>query len=231
VSRLILPRRDLIVPTRHKQRGFIINPYVFGANPGAGYRSRLQFGGADASTTFTDDTGKTWTAFGNAQIDTSLGDQRGLFDGNGDYIKTPTHADLVFGVSDFKIAFTMRFNSKTGFQTICSKGYTGLSTALGWLVQTGNGDGRLILYRANTTNTVAVVSETTGTINAGQDYAIEIERVGNTYTIKRDGVQVASNSAAGNNFTSTDEMSIGGGTSTGFNGGWFNGWIKDFRMT
>lgn len=197
--------------------------------PPSAYRSRLQFGGADGSTTFTDDTGKTWTANGNAQIDTSLGDQRGLFDGSGDYIQTADHADLDFGTGAFKIAFTMRFNSKSGFQTICSKGYTSAASG-SWLLQTDNGNGRLIFYTLNP-GIVDAFSESSGTINTGQDYLIEIERVsGGGFTLKRDGATVAFGST-GANFSNSAELSIGGGTSSGFNGAWFNGWIKDFRIT
>lgn len=196
------------------------------------YRSRLQFGGADASTTFTDDTGKTWTAFGNAQIDTALGDQRGLFDGASDYITTPDHPDLRFGTGNFKIAFTQRYNSKAGFQTIVHKGYGATN---GWLVQTGNGDGRIIFYAYNSAASgTTVAAETTGTINTGQDYLIEIERIGTAVTIKRDGTTVASG-ATGQDFISNFELAIGGGaTASGgapsYTNFWFNGWLKDFKI-
>ena len=136
----------------------------------------------------------------------------------------------------FKIAFTMRFNSKTGFQTIVSKGYSPSATG-SWLLQTGNGDGRLIWYTITGGGAGAIATESSGTINTGQDYAIEIERfaVGADYytRIKRDGVQVAIGTAnAGNtNLTSATSMAIGGGSSTGFNNFWFNGWIKDFKVT
>lgn len=211
-----------------------------GVTGGAGltYRSRLQFGGADASTTFTDDTGKIWTPFGNAQIDTSLGDQRALFDGASDYITTPNHTDLEISSSEtWKIMFTMRFNSKAGFQTIVSKGYAPLATANSWLLQTDNGNGRLIFYTINAGGgTGAIATESSGTINTGQDYDIEIERFqsgADFYTrIMRNSVQVAISAAnAGNhNLDSNTQMVIGGGSATGFNNFWYNGWIKDFRF-
>lgn len=61
--------------------------------------SGLHFDGADASTTFTDVKGKTWTAQGNAQLDTAqtvFGPSSGLFDGTGDYVSTPHSADFNF---------------------------------------------------------------------------------------------------------------------------------------
>ncbi len=65
----------------------------------AGYPvfSRLNFPGADGSTTITDETGIPWAAVGNAQIDTSLGYNTCLFDGAGDYIKTTATANIVGG--------------------------------------------------------------------------------------------------------------------------------------
>lgn len=67
--------------------------------------SLLHFNGADGSTTFTDETGKTWTPTGNAQIDTAIsrfGGGSGLFDGNNDYL-TATHADFALGTGDLTV--------------------------------------------------------------------------------------------------------------------------------
>jgi hypothetical protein len=69
-------------------------------------KALLHMNGTDASTTFTDAIGKTWTAAGNAQIDTAqskFGGASGLFDGTGDYIDTPDHDDFTFGSGDFTI--------------------------------------------------------------------------------------------------------------------------------
>lgn len=65
----------------------------------------LKFNGADGSTTFIDETGKTWTPSGNAQIDTAIskiGGASGLFDGNNDYL-TATHADFALGTGDLTV--------------------------------------------------------------------------------------------------------------------------------
>jgi len=55
--------------------------------------SLLNFDGASGSTTFTDATGKSWTAVGDAHIDTSAGYNAGKFDGTGDGIRTPDTVD------------------------------------------------------------------------------------------------------------------------------------------
>jgi hypothetical protein len=64
----------------------------------AGTLSDVQFTGANNSTTFTDATGKTWSAFGNAKITTN----RLALDGTGDYASC-THADFNIGTGDFTI--------------------------------------------------------------------------------------------------------------------------------
>jgi len=74
-------------------------------------KSLLHFDGADASTIFTDESGKSWTARGNAQIDTDqsvFGGASGIFDGTGDWIDTPDHADWDFGSGDFTIDLRFR---------------------------------------------------------------------------------------------------------------------------
>ena len=75
----------------------------------------LHMDGADTSTTFTDvnvgGSSHTWTANGNAQIDTAqfkFGGASGLFDGSGDWISTPDSADFTIGSGDFTVDFWYR---------------------------------------------------------------------------------------------------------------------------
>lgn len=74
--------------------------------------------GTDGSTTFTDNEGSTWTANGNAQIDTSLGSAYGLFDGTGDTISTPDSSkwrlDDGMTTSQWRIDVDIRFNGDPG---------------------------------------------------------------------------------------------------------------------
>ena len=109
----------------------------------------LQFPGADGSTTFTDNnvggSAHTWTASGNAQIDTAekkFDTGSGLFQGSidldttnpaipgddlldsaapslddtaGDYISTPDHADFTLGTADFTLDFQFNTTLTTDF--------------------------------------------------------------------------------------------------------------------
>lgn len=68
----------------------------------------LNMNGADASTTFTDESfrTKTWTAAGNAKLTTTgpkFGTAAGTFDGTGDYLSTGSHADFGFGTGAFTV--------------------------------------------------------------------------------------------------------------------------------
>lgn len=89
----------------------------------------LHCDGADASTTFTDTnnggSAHTWTAAGNAQIDTAIskfGGAAGLFDGTGDYISTPDHADFTLGTDNFTIDCWFNCTATTGsFRAICGQ--------------------------------------------------------------------------------------------------------------
>lgn len=73
-------------------------------------------------------TAHTMTARGEAQIDTAqsnFGGASGLFDGTGDYLSTPDHADWYFATKDFTIDAWVRFPSLTADThrySICSQG-------------------------------------------------------------------------------------------------------------
>ena len=85
----------------------------------------LGFAGSDGSTTFIDNgaTGHTVTANGNAQIDMAqfkFGASSGLFDGNGDFLSAPDHADWVLGNLPFTIEGFVRFAGlNTGERGCC----------------------------------------------------------------------------------------------------------------
>lgn len=78
----------------------------------------LHFNGDDASVSFTDESGKTWTAHGAAQLDTAkkkFGSAAGLFSTDQEYIDTPYHADFLLGNSDWTIDFWVRAGANLAF--------------------------------------------------------------------------------------------------------------------
>ena len=90
--------------------------------------SLLHFDGADESTAFTDESGKSWTRSGGAKIDTAqskFGGASGYFDGNGDWITTATHTDFNFGTGNFTVdCWAYPVTGGTDYPTILASGKT-----------------------------------------------------------------------------------------------------------
>lgn len=196
----------------------------------------LHMDGADASTTFTDSnaggSAHTWTAAGNAQIDTAikqLGTAAGLFDGTGDFITTPDHADFTLGAGDFTVDFWFNRAGGDGLaRFICGQGDSGGTTA-----------SRSIMVVLNATNTIqAAVIEggvqtsvtSTTTFMATGWHHVAFVRTGNVLKLFIDGVQEGGDVAfTGTVNNSTNAFGIGclGELTTLA----FNGSIDEFRLS
>ena len=127
--------------------------------------SLLHFDGADGSTTFTDQTGKTWTANGDAQIDTAqskFGSASLLLDGGDDDATHASSADFGFGTGDFTWeCFVRRVNANC---VIFDNRYSGADTAS--IVTFIDPSGNLCFYHAGygtVTGSGATVPATTWT--------------------------------------------------------------------
>lgn len=174
----------------------------------------IQCQGPDGSTTFTDQSSyaRTLTAQGDAQQDTGVvqfAPASILVDGT-DAVTAANAAALLPGTGDFTLEFSFQYSSLTGYQTFFEKGYIG---AGGLLIQTGNGDGKLVVY----VNGSIVLTDSSASVSTGVWYDYAVRRSGTSLTIWRDAVQVASatNSADINN---TNVLSIGRRDSTGNTG-------------
>lgn len=157
--------------------------------------SLLHFNGADAATTFTDEAGKTWTASGNAQLDTAqskFGGASLLLDGTTDYISTPDSADFNFSNGNFTLDFWFRAastmdNFDTWFgiwnSTPANTNYIKFDYGTG-------GSIRLVVVAAS-----VVVAEYTATsaqtFTAGTWYHLAVVRSGTSIYIFKDGSSLA----------------------------------------
>jgi hypothetical protein len=196
----------------------------------------LHMNGADASTTFTDESGKSWTANGNAQIDTAqskFGGASGLFDGTGDYISASDSADwqLDGGSNSNKwtIDFWVRFNGDPGTgtqgfiqQRVDNNNFWALllgNNLLQFYVRSGGADIVLLTFAWNpgtaTWNHIAIVKDGT-----------------NGYMAFVDGTQV------GTTQVDTDPIPdfaggivVGNYVGTGGASNYFNGWIDELRIS
>ena len=196
--------------------------------------SLLHMDGADASTTFTDESVKVWTRAGNAQIDTAqsvFGGASGKLDGTGDYIKTPTHADFGFGVGDFTTDFRVRLAALPG----------GGSQMAVYSAQDAAGAGSTDYYKVALKDTqvwqfevsvggilVLVMNKAT-TVLVNTWYHIAVVRHGNDFGIYQNGTLLVSEDTA-----AITMPNVATTFAIGFNNRahyYVNGWIDEFRIS
>lgn len=193
----------------------------------------LHMDGTDASTTFTDESGKTWTANGNAQIDTAqsvFGGASGLFDGTGDYLSTSDHADFVLGSGDWTWDFRIRWNS-TG----------AAGTFPNLIAQRADGSNNFSIFRSVDTNRITCTQVDGGvtrwsfranwTPSTGTWYHVAIVRNGGTPLIFVNGTSL----------TVTEDTALSGKTAADIAAGvtigeWngsavLNGWLDEMRFS
>ncbi len=145
------------------------------------------------------------------------------FDGTGDYLTVADNAALRMGSGDFTIECWWQPNSLSSYQTLFDKGYTNAGALL-W--QTGNGDGRIIIYTGGST---AITSNTA--VVVGNWTHMALVRSGTTLTLYQNGVSVGS-ATNSTDFTSTATVGIGANATIPGGGSLYpmNGSISNFRM-
>jgi hypothetical protein len=149
----------------------------------------------------------------------------GYFDGTGDYLSVTNNTVFSFGTGNFTIEFWVYFNSITGYITLMSDGYTQVG---GWAIQTGNGTGKFTFYAGSIPT--AIVADTGSTVNTGTWYHIAIVRNNSVTTIYRNGTSVGSASDTSNYSYSSGSLIIGGGSATGVDNYFLNGFISNLRI-
>lgn len=171
---------------------------------------------------------KTFTAQGNAQIDTAqfkYGVASGLFDGTGDYLRSGDDADFNFSNQDFSVETFARF-----------AGTSGASVFFAQYISTD----RSITTYWNTDNTLHFGYSTDGTtsLDFGRSWTPALNtwyhlawcRSGTAVRLFVDGAQLGADISI-----STDTIHNSAGTVTvaaddaGTNA--FNGWLDEFRIT
>lgn len=165
--------------------------------------SLLHFDGTDTSTTITDQFSPTWTAVGNAQLDTAIvkfGTAALLLDGTGDYVEmnSPGHA---FGTGDFTMEGFVRYQSPvTGNRFM-------FGFAAGWAVYAFSN--AWAVFDGVSTNVIGPG----GTMAVNTWYHVALSRTAGTLRLFVDGVIIGS-VANSTNHTAT-AFRIGSGTAGG----------------
>ena len=176
--------------------------------PGNGTNNGTNNTFADSST-----NAYTVTRYGNATQGTaspfSLTGWSNYFDGTGDYLTVADNAALQMGSGNFTIEYWWYPNSIANYQNPIDKGYTGTGALL---LQTGNGDGRIIVYASGS---AVITASTAVTVNAWNHMALV--RNGTSLVLYLNGVSVGS-ATNSTNFNSTATLGIGA-TATAPGGG------------
>lgn len=186
-------------------------------------KALLHFDGGDGSNTITDETGRTWTARGNAQLDTAqkvFGTASLLLDGNGDYVDTPDSEDFNVGSGDFEIECRVRFNAIDKTQYICGQGNSTGSNSpfVIYLESTNSIYARIFAYNLNSAR---------NSIVANTWYIISFSREGETAYLRINGETIDTynvGTITANN--SSSKFSIG--RNGEYDSSYFNGWIDEF---
>lgn len=198
-------------------------------------KALLQCNGSDAATTFTDSnlggSAHTWTANGNAQIDTAqskFGGASGLFDGTGDDVTTPDHADYTLGTGAFTGDAWVRPAADGSLLYCFGQAHTTLADAnSAWYV--ARTAANKIAFNVVEGTTVTTVTGTTNVI-AGAWYHVAVVRTGNTLKLFVNGVQEGGDTAfSGTINNSTAVLAIG--AAGAFASNRWNGWIDEFRLS
>lgn len=203
--------------------------------------SLLHFNGADGSTTFTDEIGKTWTRFGNAQIDTAqsqFGGASGLFDGSADYISTPDNIDFEFGSGDFTLETFVRFNgypANNGGQFQSSIFSKDINGQRGFALNVAGSASSLtsIVFLGFASNPSPTIISQPFSFSLNTWYHVAASRVGNLLYLAVDGV-ILNPSGTAFNITiqnTTTAVLMGANNFDATFKYWLNGWLDEARIT
>lgn len=200
--------------------------------------SILHFDGTDGSTVITESstTARTWTANGNAQLDTAdfkFGTASLLCDGAGDYLSTPDSTEITLGSNDFTIDFWFKIDGATG-TNISPAGQTsssgGANTNSAWFVERNGSSNTLRFIITNSSNTTPFIGATSfsSTENPGWHHMACV-RSSHTVSMFVDGILEATGAYTLAINDSSAALSIG--RPGEFNGQYWQGWIDEFRLS
>jgi hypothetical protein len=180
----------------------------------------LHLDGTDASTTFTDSSSNAFTITrgGNAELDTAItkfGTAAVIWDGTGDFLRTPSDVDFTFGTGDFTIEFWSYFSSSfnTGLAAILMSvgAFRNITYTASTLRFRSDGGTNLITGGALSLSTWHHIALT----KSGNDHKLFINgtQTGSTYTnstsYTADRITFGANNTGGNNYLgSMDEIRV-----------------------
>jgi len=190
----------------------------------------LHFDGDDASTTFTDESGKTWTATGaGAELDTAdyeFGDSSFTRPTtSGRYISTPTHDDFEFGSGNFTIDFWYKDGHLNGSSDLLGHPFdTGWTSSVWMQLQSGNP----ACFLSKTGSGWDLNFTSTENITTGWNH-IALVRNGTTVTVYVNGVSGGGGTLVGALAKPALDFKIG--ARAGNEGQTYTSWMDEFRIS
>jgi hypothetical protein len=203
-------------------------------------KALLHFDGSDESVTFTDESGKSWTGAGTAQLDTAqkkFGTASLLLDGNSDYIYTADHADWNLSTGDFTIDCWVKRTSRSAYMTICAQSTTADNTHKIQLYITDSERLAFLAYNASGVRIAQIVGDSGAPLGDDNWHHVALVRSGTSagclklYVDGTASTLTTSIDLAGTAMPDLAyQLTIGRCDSTG-NESYFNGWIDEFRFS
>ena len=168
---------------------------------------------------FSDSTGThTPTANGGAFItnQSKFGAGSILFDGTGDYISIPDHADWDFGTGDFTWDFWVRFKARGADIGLFSRSDSE------WSLQCTNSN--LLRLQINS----SIIKSETWNPSLNTWYHVAVTRSGTNLRFFVDGTQLGSATTNSDSISGSNPIQIGANNGSGAIP--LNGWIDEFRV-
>ena len=151
------------------------------------------------------------------------------FDGTGDYLQIPNHADLRFGSDAFCVEAFVYYSETSGNGTIAGLWNSG-SNRRSWLFQIESDQRRLRGFFSNDGSTVTQVNGSTGQMSRNAWHHVAFTRSGNDFRIFLDGVEVGSATSSNSLFDNSDDDIGVGSAQGGASSDPITGFISDVRI-
>lgn len=219
---------------RSKQGGFLLNPSRLSGDPlWSNVVSLLRFNGADGSTATTDETGRSWTFYNDAQISTSspkFGTGCLLLNGNAS-IGTSHSSSLDVTSGDWAIETYIKINAfSSGDMVIFDKdGRYGVSFPQYSMQVSSSGILKFIIGSGDGVTSSQTLSASNA-ISTGSYYHVAGELSGTTLRLFIEGNIEASATKTATITSGGQQLLIGYQTGQP-SSSYFNGRIDDFRFT
>lgn len=172
-----------------------------------------------------------WTVAGNTQISAAQSvfvGKSAFFDGSGDYLSTPDHADFTLGSGDFTIDFWFNITAANGVGTnLCGQWDPAVDTGANcaWRMFRLASDNKIWFQRDGVTVLGSGITFTTA--NPGWHH-MAIVRSGSTLSMYTDGVLRSTYNQGAAAITDSASLLIVGGYRTSAT---FTGYMQEFRLS